>query len=285
MKWEGREESENVEDRRGTGRKAGMALGGGGIIVMLLAYALGVNPEKVGQFLGGGKDPAQPKNLDPAEEKLASFTKVVFRDTEVVWEKLFTGMNKNYQKPTLVIFSDSVDSACGSADSAVGPFYCPGDSKVYIDLSFYKDMQTKLNAPGEFARAYVIAHEVGHHVQRLLGFSAQVDEARRKHGKDHPITNQMSVRLELQADFLAGVWAHHAQKQFNFLEAGDVDSALHAAFEIGDDRLQKKATGRVVPDSFTHGTSDQRMKWFKAGFQSGKVEQASELFDKLYRDL
>src|SRR5205823_7863315 len=182
----------------------------------------------------------------------AHFTKVVFHDTEVVWDDLFQKMGKRYQKPVLVLYSGVVDSACGTADSAVGPFYCPGDSKVYIDLSFYRDMERKLRAPGEFARAYVIAHEVGHHVQKLLGYSRRVDEARRTGSKFE--ANRLSVRLELHADYLAGVWAHHGQKKFNFLARGDMESALHAAFAIGDDRLQKRARGYVVPDAFTHGT-------------------------------
>jgi predicted metalloprotease len=186
-------------------------------------------------------------------------------------------MGKQYQKPVLVLFSDQVDSACGTADAAVGPFYCPGDSRVYIDLSFYRDMERKLNAPGEFARAYVIAHEVGHHVQRLLGYSARVDSARRAEGRAE--SNKMSVRLELQADFLAGVWAHHGQKRFHFLEPGDIESARHAAFEIGDDQLQKKARGYVVPDTFTHGTSRQRERWFQEGFRTGDVDRARLLFD------
>jgi uncharacterized protein len=284
MQWEGREESSNVEDRRRFGGKA-VALGGGGVILALvLALVFGVDPR---QFLGGGGGVPQPNGqerpLDPAEEKLASFSKVIFRDTEVVWEDLFRRMNKTYQKPTLVLFSGMVQSACGTADSAVGPFYCPGDSKVYIDLSFYKDMEKKLNSPGEFARAYVIAHEVGHHVQRLLGYSQRVDEARQRMSKTE--FNKMSVRLELQADFLAGVWAHHGHARFKFLEQGDIESAMKAAFEIGDDRLQKKGRGYVVPDSFTHGTSEQRQRWFLEGLKTGDVGKARVLFDRDYDDL
>jgi predicted metalloprotease len=192
-------------------------------------------------------------------------------------------MGKQYTKPVLVIYTDRVESACGLADAAVGPFYCPGDSRVYIDLGFYRDMQRKLNAPGEFARAYVIAHEVGHHVQRLLGYSRRVDDSRARGNKAE--INHMSVRLELQADFLAGVWAYHAQKKFNFLESGDIESALHAAFEIGDDRLQKNARGYVVPDSFTHGTSKQRSYWFLEGFKTGDVDEARALFERRYEGL
>jgi predicted metalloprotease len=289
MKWEGRQESENVEDRRGMGRKAGMAAGGGGVIILILALIFGVDPQKIAQLIGqnpgGGavQQGGQQRPADPEEEKLAQFTKVVFHDTEVIWEDLFRQMGKRYQNPVLVLFSDEVRSACGMADAAVGPFYCPGDSKVYIDLSFYKDMQKKLNAPGEFARAYVVAHEVGHHVQRLLGYSEQVDRARQTQSKAE--ANRMSVRLELQADYLAGVWAHHAQRKFKYLEPGDVETALNAAHQIGDDTLQRQARGRVVPDSFTHGTSKQRMRWFREGFKTGSLDGAKQLFQLQYDEL
>lgn len=289
MKWEGREQSENVEDRRGMGRKAGLAAGGAGILILLIATLFGFDPQQVKRLLdagggGGGQQQRDPNwKPTPEEEKLADFTKTIFRDTEVVWDDLFAKMGKRYEKPTLVLFSGEVASACGMADSAVGPFYCPGDSKVYIDMAFYTDMQRKLNAPGEFARAYVVAHEVGHHVQRLLGYSARVDQVRATGNKVE--ANNASVRLELQADFLAGVWAYHAQKKFNFLEEGDVQTALNAAFEIGDDRLMKKATGRVVPDAFTHGTSKQRQRWFMQGLKTGDVRQAAALFELNYGDL
>jgi predicted metalloprotease len=193
-------------------------------------------------------------------------------------------MGKTYKQPKLRIFTGQVDSACGFASGATGPFYCPGDSHVYIDLSFYRDMQRKLKAPGEFARAYVIAHEVGHHVQRLLGYSQRVDDARRSGDKVQ--ANHMSVRLELQADYFAGVWAYHADKKFkHFLDPGDLESALNAANQIGDDRLQKQARGYVVPDAFTHGTSDQRKRWFKKGFDTGDVNGARRLFDLNYKEL
>jgi predicted metalloprotease len=285
MKWEGREESENVEDRRGPGRKVGLAVGGGaGLLLLILGMVFGVDPQRLAGLVGQGQPQGgQVQPADPEEEKLAHFTRVIFGDTERVWGKLFNDMGKTYQKPVLVLFSGQVDSACGQADSAVGPFYCPGDSRVYIDLSFYRDMQRKLNAPGDFARAYVVAHEVGHHVQRLLGYSQRVDEARRRSSKTE--ANKMSVRLELQADFLAGVWAYHGQKQFNFLEPGDVESALNAANQIGDDRLQKRFKGYVVPDAFTHGTSEQRVGWFQEGFKSGDVRRAKELFDLPYDQL
>lgn len=289
MKWEGREESENVEDRRGLGKKAGLALGGaGGLLVLILALVFGVDPQQLAGLIGqnpGGPAPAgqEERRADPEEEKQAHFTKTVFRDTEIVWDEQFQKMGKQYRKPTLVLFTGQVDTACGGADSAVGPFYCPGDAKVYIDLDFYRDMQRKLKAPGDFARAYVVAHEVGHHVQRLLGYSQRVDEARQSMSKTE--ANKMSVRLELQADFLAGVWAYHAQKKFDFLEKGDVESALNAAFQIGDDRLQKEARGRVVPDTFTHGTSKQRMRWFNEGLTTGDVKRAAALFNLDYSEL
>ena len=257
MDWEGREESGNVEDRRGIG-KTGLAIGGGaGLLVAIVALFLGVDPQKLAGLIGNGPadggDQQQQAPADPAEERQAHFSKVIFGDTERVWEPLFRDMGKQYKKPTLVLYTGQVETACGQGEAAVGPFYCGGDSKVYIDLSFYREMEKKLGAPGDFARAYVIAHEVGHHVQRLLGYADPVDRARRTQSKTE--ANQMSVRLELQADFLAGVWAYHGQKQFNFLKPGDIESALNAAHQIGDDYLQKRTTGRIVPDSFTHGTS------------------------------
>jgi predicted metalloprotease len=283
MKWEGREESENVEDRRGLS-STGLAVGGiGGVIVLLVGLVFGVDLRPfLGQGAQGPGNGAQQQEgpKDPEEEKQAHFSKIVFHDTEVVWDEQFRRLGKEYRKPTLVLYRGQVDSACGGASAAVGPFYCPGDEKVYLDLSFFQDMQRKLNAPGEFARAYVIAHEVGHHVQKLLGYSKRVDAARQT-----PEKNRMSVRLELQADFLAGVWAHHNQEKFNFLEKGDIESALNAANQIGDDRLQKKARGYVVPDAFTHGTSKQRMRWFKEGFQTGDVGEAKQLFDLDYNEL
>jgi uncharacterized protein len=281
MQWEGRERSTNVEDRRGlsTGAVVG---GGGGLILVLLALVLGVDPR---QFLGNrpAGEPAANQEFSKEEQRQADFTAVILRDTEVVWDDLFQRMGKTYKKPRLVLFTNQVDSACGMADAAVGPFYCPGDSKVYIDLSFYETLDRDLGAPGEFARAYVIAHEVGHHVQRLLGYSARVDDARRTMSKTEH--NKMSVRLELQADYLAGVWAHHAQKKFQFLEKGDLESATNAAFRIGDDVLQKKARGRVTPDSFTHGTAKQRQRWFMEGFKTGDVKRAALLFDLPYEQL
>jgi predicted metalloprotease len=271
--WEGREESSNVEDRRSLG-KTGLAIGGGigGIILAIVALFLGVDPQRLSGLLGSGGQ-QEYKPADKEEERLASFTKVVLRDTELVWDDQFRKMGKTYKKPTLVLFSGRVDSACGRASASVGPFYCPADEKVYIDLSFYREMERKLDIPGEFARAYVIAHEVGHHVQKLLGYSAR------------PGNHQDSVRLELQADYLAGVWAHYAQEKFRYLKEEDIDSAINAAYQIGDDRLQKKATGQVMPDSFTHGTSKQRMYWFKEGFRTGDVAGAKRLFELPYDKL
>jgi predicted metalloprotease len=290
MQWEDREESKNVEDRRGLSPKAGLALGGGGILVVFIALLFGLDPKQVANLLGGagggGADQGQvegKREFSPQEEKQARFSKIVFNDTEIIWGDIFTKLGKNYRKPTMVLFNGVVQSACGTADSAVGPFYCPGDEKVYIDVAFYVEMEKKLHAGGEFARAYVIAHEVGHHVQNLLGYSARVENSRRR---DNAVeANRNSVRLELQADFLAGIWAHYAQKKFNFLESGDIESAMNAANQIGDDTLQKNATGRVRPDSFTHGTSKQRMKWFMEGLKTGDLSKAELLFTLDYNQL
>ena len=283
MKWQGRRKSSNIDDRRGSS-------GGGGISPMLLIPLIRLLFSKTGIFLVGGiilflwisginplnlisgftgleKSGVQTNHIaSPKEQDLAEYTAVVLADTEDVWNQLI----QNYKEPTLVLFSGSVSSACGSASSATGPFYCPADENVYIDLSFYQDMKNQLNAPGDFAQAYVIAHEVGHHIQNLMGI---MEEVQSKRGITNTREfNQMSVRLELQADFLAGVWAHHTQKMKGVLEEGDIDEALNAANAIGDDRLQKKSTGTVVPDSFTHGTSAQRMRWFKKGFLSGDLK-------------
>lgn len=228
---------------------------------------------------GGGRSSTQAEQaLNPKDKEMTSFTKVVLRDTEVVWGEQFQGLGKKYRDPHMVIYSGQVQSACGSAGSAVGPFYCPGDEKIYIDLSFYRDMESKLKANGDFARAYVIAHEVGHHIQKQLGYT-RFAEAARQTGEKRT-ANQASVKLELQADFLAGVWANQAQKKFNFLEAGDIEEAMNAAFQVGDDRLQQKARGYVVPDSFTHGTSQQRSAAFRKGFETGDVRLASQYFDQ-----
>lgn len=287
MKWKGRRQSSNVEDRRGR------STGGGGFSPLLIkplmrllfskvgliaiggflafSWFTGNNPlQLVQQLLGGGGGMSQVATDyqgSPEEETLAEFSATVLADTEDVWNQLL----ENYREPTLVLFTDQVQSACGSASSSTGPFYCPGDEQLYIDLSFFEDMDTQLQAAGDFAQAYVIAHEVGHHVQHLLGITDHVHSQRSKLSQKE--YNQLSVRLELQADFLAGVWAYHTQKMKNSLEEGDIEEALNAANAIGDDRLQRQSTGRVVPDSFTHGTSAQRMKWFKKGYQTGDINQ------------
>jgi uncharacterized protein len=276
MLWKGRRESTNVDDRRGI--SGGGLLAGGGIvsvIVYLLYTFLGggnVDPSQLPQVMpGAGTQQEMTAEEKAADDERASFVKVVMADTEDVWDKLFSQSGEQYVKPTLVLFRGAVQSACGSASSAAGPFYCPGDQQVYIDLSFYQDLQTRFNAPGDFAMAYVVAHEVGHHIQKLNGTSDKMARLRQQVSETE--YNRYSVKLELQADFLAGVWAHHAQQMKNILETGDIEEALNAANAIGDDRLQKESQGRVVPDAFTHGTSAQRMYWFKKGFQSGDIRQ------------
>ncbi|HEY8505661.1 MAG TPA: neutral zinc metallopeptidase [Gemmataceae bacterium] len=284
MRWRGRRESENVEDRR-SWKKGGLAVGGvGGILLLLLVVFLGGDPAAVlGPGGNGPPGPGEKRPLDPAEEEAVRFVKVVLADTEDVWNDLFRREGKEYREPKLVLFRDGVRSACGFAGSAVGPFYCPGDSQVYLDLSFFEELHRRFGAPGDFAQAYVIAHEVGHHVQNLLGTSDRVEVERRRASEVEG--NRLSVRLELQADYLAGVWAHHIQKKKKILDPGDIEEALNAANAIGDDRLQKKARGRVVPDSFTHGTSAQRIRWFRRGFETGDFSGRDLLFQLDYDDL
>lgn len=272
MLWRGREGSGNVEDRRGVSG-GGLAVGGGigGIIIAIIYSLLGGDPSNAPELLPGQR-PASSQyegRQNSADDTLAQFVSVVLKDTEDVWGNL---MN-NYQKPRLVLFTDAVQSACGSASSATGPFYCPGDSKVYIDLSFFKELKQRFGAPGDFAMAYVVAHEVGHHIQNLLGTSDKVHSLQQRSSEREG--NKLSVMLELQADFLAGVWANHAQQMKQILEPGDINEALTAANAIGDDRLQQEAQGHVVPDAFTHGTSQQRMYWFKKGFQTGDIRQGN----------
>ncbi|HEY0054080.1 MAG TPA: neutral zinc metallopeptidase [Pedobacter sp.] len=274
MKWLGRRGSGNIEDRRSGG--GGLAMGGGitAIIAVIFSLITGQNPmELLGmvQGSGGGSQQEAPLSTDAKQDEKGHFVGVVLADTEDVWNKIFSESGSKYKEPTLVLFSNSVQSACGSASSATGPFYCPGDQKVYIDLSFYDDLQNRFGAPGDFAMAYVVAHEVGHHIQHILGTSARLDQARGQVSQEE--YNRLSVKLELQADFLAGVWAHHAQRMKNILEEGDIEEALNAANAIGDDRLQKESQGRVVPDAFTHGTSAQRMRWFKKGYETGDINQ------------
>lgn len=273
MRWTGRRQSSNVDDRRGSGGggmiKGGLGIGGI-IIVVVISLVMKKNPLEVLQQTGvgtGGATTEERTPLTAEEEKMGEFVATVLADTEDVWHKLLS----DYREPTLVLFTDQVASGCGNASSATGPFYCSADEKLYIDLSFYEELRSRFEAPGDFAQAYVIAHEVGHHVQHLMGITDRVHNMRGQLSETE--YNKQSVRLELQADFFAGVWAHHAQKMQNILEAGDIEEALGAATAIGDDRLQKQATGEVVPDSFTHGTSAQRVRWFKKGFETGDINQ------------
>ena len=280
MRWQNGRRSDNVEDRRGM--TPGRMVGGGGvgvIVIALIAMFLGVDPRQILNILGQmNTQTQQPSTQKPSsrsaqqprpDDQLADFISVVLADTEETWNALFQKMGQTYREPKLVLFSGAVQSACGFAQAAMGPFYCPADQKVYIDLSFYQDLQERYKAPGDFAQAYVIAHEVGHHVQNLLGISAQVRQAQQQASQEQ--ANQLSVRQELQADCLAGIWGFHAQKMRNMLEKGDAEEALNAASSIGDDRLQKQSRGYVTPDSFTHGTSEQRVRWFSTGFRSGDI--------------
>ncbi|MBD0370719.1 MAG: zinc metallopeptidase [Pyrinomonadaceae bacterium] len=274
MRWRGERESSNVEDVRGSRR--GLAVGGGlgTIVVLALALLFGADPRQILNQIQGGGAPAPAtqgsRPVNPEEEELKKFSSVVLASTEDVWTDIFRREGRQYVEPKLRLFTDQVDSACGAASSAVGPFYCPGDQRVYLDLSFFRELQNRFRAPGDFAQAYVIAHEVGHHVQKLLGTSDKVDAMRGRLSERE--MNQLSVRLELQADFYAGVWAYYAQKK-GLLEVGDVEEALRAATAIGDDRLQKESQGYVVPDSFTHGTSEQRVRWFRKGLETGDIRQ------------
>ncbi|WP_419875158.1 neutral zinc metallopeptidase [Candidatus Pristimantibacillus sp. PTI5] len=261
MQWKGRRGSANVEDRRGRGGKTLVGGGIGGIIILLIVTLLGGNPGELLNMDTGSS--VVPYEETQQEKELSQFVSVVLADTEEVWTELFEQEGLEYEKPILVLYTDSVQSACGTAGSSVGPFYCPGDHKLYIDLSFYDELRQKFQAPGDFAMAYVIAHEVGHHVQTLLGTG--------KAAPGRQMSNEDSIRMELQADYLAGVWAHHA-KDMNVLEAGDLEEALNAASAVGDDTIQKKGQGYVVPESFTHGTSEQRKRWFYKGFELGSIE-------------
>ena len=274
MLWKGQRQSDNVEDRRGISG-GGMAIGGGlgGIVVLVIALLLGADPRQLLEQSRGvdpstGTTTSRPTN--PQEDELKQFSATVLASTEDVWADIFRQQGRTYSKPTLVLFTDAVRSACGEAGAAVGPFYCPGDQKLYLDLSFFNELQTRFRAPGDFAQAYVIAHEVGHHVQNLLGTMDKVDAVRGRVSEAE--ANQLSVRLELQADFLAGVWAHYAQQK-GILEPGDIEEALGAASAVGDDRLQREGQGYVIPDSFTHGTSEQRIRWFRKGLDTGDLRE------------
>jgi hypothetical protein len=276
MLWRGRQGSSNVEDSRGVSGR-GLAVGGGigGVIIAIIYSLLGGDPSNMPNISPGQRTESRQYNGEQsaADDTLAQFVSVVLKETEDVWGNILP----NYQQPRLNMFSEGVQTACGSASAAVGPFYCPGDEKVYIDLSFFRDLKERFGAPGDFAMAYVIAHEVGHHIQHLSGTSDKVHSLQQQSSKSEG--NKLSVKLELQADFLAGVWAHHAQRMKGILEPGDIEEALSAANAIGDDRLQEEAQGRVVPDAFTHGTSAQRMYWFKKGYQTGDVNQGNTFDD------
>ena len=286
MRWEGNEQSDNVEDRRdegGGGGGGGFSLGGRGIglgtvaVALIAGWIFGINPLTVLGLLSGGGEPAPqvqqqqgPAHKPPPNDREAAFVSTVLRNTEVVWSDVFQQAGTRYTPTRLVLFRGYQQTACGAGESAMGPFYCPGDKKVYIDLGFFDTLKNQLGAPGEFAQAYVIAHEVGHHVQDELGITGKVDQMRGRMSQTQ--NNAMSVRVELQADCFAGIWAHHSQESKKWLDPGDIESAMNAAQKIGDDALQRSAGRAVVPDSFTHGTSAQRQRWFGSGFKSGKIQ-------------
>lgn len=272
MRWRGERQSSNIEDRRGIGPKVAVGGGLGTVIILILALLFGADPQQLLE-----QAPSNPSSevqssrpLNPEEEELKQFVSVVLAKSEDVWNDVFRRNGSQYREPTLVLFTDQVKSACGMAGSAVGPFYCPADEKVYIDLSFYEALRRRFNAPGDFAQAYVIAHEVGHHVQNLLGISDRVDAMQGRVSEVE--AKQLSVRLELQADFFAGVFARYVQNQ-GILEPGDIEEALRAASAVGDDEIQRRTTGYIVPDSFTHGTSEQRLRWFRRGYETGDIRQ------------
>jgi predicted metalloprotease len=278
MRWKTGRRSSNIEDRRGRRVAGGTVFKGsvGTIVLTLaLAYFLGIDPQVLLQLQQGGGQPEVVEDYQPTpqEVQLADFVSVVLGDTEDTWREIFSQSGRSYEEPTLVLFSGAVKSACGMANAAMGPFYCPADRKVYIDLAFFEDLRRQHGAPGDFAQAYVIAHEVGHHVQTLLGISSQVRSAQQGLGKAD--ANALSVQQELQADCFAGLWGYHADRSRQVLEEGDIEEALNAATAIGDDRLQKQGQGYVVPESFTHGTSRQRVEWFKRGIESGDFERCN----------
>ena len=283
MKWEGEEQSRNVEDRRGAGGGAGPRIGGRGIgigtvaVALLAGWIFGINPLTVLGLLSGGETapavsqgPARPP---PAEDRAAAFASTVLRDTEQVWGRVFQAAGGTYREPRMVLFRGVTPTACGTGQSAMGPFYCPGDDRLYFDLDFFDTLARGMGAPGDFAQAYVIAHEVGHHVQNLMGITGKVDAQRGRVSQSQ--MNALSVRVELQADCLAGVWAHHSQQGKGWLEHGDIEEAMNAAAQIGDDKLQRQSQGTVRPESFTHGSSQQRMSWFKRGLDSGSLAQCN----------
>jgi len=281
MRWQGNRESDNVEDARDSGGGGGFRLGGGSlgigsvVIAVVAGWIFGINPLTILGLMSGGGGSVQtqqaPAHKPPADDQMARFVSVVLADTEDVWRAKFREAGGTYREPKLRLFRGREPTACGTGAAAMGPFYCPSDEKVYIDLSFYETLKTRLGAPGDFAQAYVIAHEVGHHVQKLMGITERVENLQRRSSEGQ--RNAISVRLELQADCYAGVWAHDAQAARQILEQGDVEEALNAASQIGDDTLQRHTQGTVVPESFTHGTSAQRVSWFKRGLQTGSVAQ------------
>ncbi len=273
MRWQGMRKSDNVEDRRGIGGKQ-LAVGGGlgGLVIALLFMLLGGNPDEVLQNIQSGPAETAAASGQPLSEKdkeMGDFVSVILADTESVWDDVFSQAGKTYERPKLVLFSGQTSSGCGFASAASGPFYCPGDGRVYLDLDFFAEMQRKLGAPGDFALAYVIAHEVGHHVQNQLGVSERVMSQQRRLSEVE--FNRLMVRMELQADFLAGVWAHYAQRTRGFIEEGDIEEGMNAASAVGDDRIMRQSQGYVVPDAFTHGTSEQRVRWFTLGFKTGDI--------------
>ena len=287
MRMDDQRESDNLEDRRGSGMGGGggLRLGGGRLglgtiaIALVASYFLGINPLTVLSMLSGGGMPAieqsapPPAHKPPASDETAIFVSKVLASTEDTWNEVFRASGRQYEEPKLVLFSGVTPTACGTGQSAMGPFYCPGDQKVYIDLTFFRELKSRFKAPGEFAQAYVVAHEVAHHVQNQLGIADKVSQARQRAGKAE--ANALSVRMELQADCLAGVWGKHTDTMKGVLEPGDLEAALNAASAIGDDRLQQQAQGRIVPESFTHGSSEQRVRWFKRGFESGDMNQCN----------
>ncbi len=286
MRMDDQRESDNIEDRRGGGfGGGGLRLGGGRLgigtiaIALVASYFLGINPLTVLSMLSGGggmpavEQSAPPAHKPPPTDETARFVSKVLASTEDTWNEVFRASGRRYEEPRLVLFSGMTPTACGTGQSAMGPFYCPGDQKVYIDLTFFRELKDRFRAPGEFAQAYVVAHEVGHHVQNLLGISDQVQAARQRAGKAEG--NALSVKLELQADCFAGVWGKRTDAMKNILEPGDLEAALAAATAIGDDRLQQQAQGRIVPESFTHGSSEQRVRWFKRGFETGDINQCN----------
>jgi predicted metalloprotease len=272
MRWEDQEESENVEDRRGmpVSRKV-MGGGIGTVILVLVALYFGIDPSVIMQSVPVSSPPPATQQQTAGKDTMSRFVSVVLADTEKTWHEVFRRYGRTYKEPKLVLFTGAVQSACGFAQAAMGPFYCPNDHKVYIDLSFYEDLKNRFQAPGDFAQAYVIAHEVGHHVQNLLGIAGKVQGAMQR--ADKAQANRLSVKMELQADCLAGVWGYHAENSRKLLESGDLEEALQAASAIGDDRIMKRTRGTIVPDAFTHGTSEQRVRWFKRGFETGNINQ------------